>query len=67
MLEYVASLKEIDTENVPPCNFVLKGMLKTILRDDVPQAPLSHEKFLGNAPEQIGGMVRVPSIMKDHE
>ena len=67
VLGYIESLKEVDTENIPPCNFVLRGMLKTVLRDDLIEGQLSHEKFLANAPEQIGGMIRVPIIIKDHE
>lgn len=66
-LEHVEQLKEVDTSNVTPCRFVLRGMLKNRTRDDVVRDILPREKFLANAPDQIGGMIRVPPIMKPPE
>ena len=64
VLEYIEQLKEVPTENTQPCRYVLRGMLKNQMRDDTPSDLLSREQFLANAPDQIGGMVRVPPILK---
>jgi aspartyl-tRNA(Asn)/glutamyl-tRNA(Gln) amidotransferase subunit C len=64
ILTYVEQLDEVDTEGVASCNYVLRGMLKNQMREDSEGEPLARERFLANAPDQIGGMVRVPPIMK---
>lgn len=63
ILEYMEFLKEVDTEEVEPCYFVLQGLQQEHQREDVPGTPLSRETFLANAPDQIGGMVRIPPVM----
>lgn len=63
ILEYVEQLKEVDTENVPPCNHVLSGM-QNGFREDSVKAVMPREAFLRNAPDQIGGLIRVPPVMK---
>ncbi len=64
VLEYMAQLNEIDTEEVPPCRYVLRSMLKNQMREDEVKDVLSRELFLSNASDQIGGMIRVPPVMK---
>jgi len=64
VLGYIEQLDEVDIEGVASCNFVLRSMLKNQMRDDVVKDLLPREQFLSNAPDQIGGMVRVPSVMK---
>lgn len=64
VLDYVAQLKEIDTDGVKSCRYVLRSMVKNQMREDVVKDTLSKESFLGNAPEQIGGMIRIPTVMK---
>ena len=64
ILQYVEQLNEIDTEEVSPCNYVLKNMPHALLREDEVGEVLSKELFLSNAPDQIGGMVRVPPVLK---
>lgn len=64
VLGYIEQLSEIDTKGVKPCNYVLRGMLKNRLRKDEISNPLSREQFLANAPDQIGGMIRVPPVLK---
>ncbi len=66
ILEYFENLKEIDTENVPPCNHVLEGMCN-VMREDVVGETLNRDEFLANAPSHIGGMVRVPPIIKQNQ
>lgn len=63
ILAYIEQLQEIDTENVRPCNHVLEGMAN-VMREDVVGAILPRDLFLSNAPSQIGGMIRVPPVMK---
>jgi aspartyl-tRNA(Asn)/glutamyl-tRNA(Gln) amidotransferase subunit C len=64
VLNYVAQLEEVDTEGVAPCNYVLREMLKNQMRPDEGVDLLPRDRFLANAPDQIGGMVRVPPVMK---
>lgn len=64
ILQAIEQLQEINTENVPPCNYVLQRMQETVMREDVPGKTLSREDFLSNAPDQISGMIRVPPVIK---
>lgn len=64
VLQYMEQLEEIDTENVMPCRHVLRSMLKNRMREDEVKDLLSRDLFLANASDQIGGMVRVPPVMK---
>lgn len=64
VLGYVALLDEVDTEGVKTCRYVLRGMLQNKMREDEVKDLLSRDKFLANAPDQIGGMIRTPSVLK---
>ena len=64
VLEYVDQLDEVKAEKTRPCNHVMNGMARNRWREDVPEELLSRELFLGNAPDQIAGMVRVPPVLK---
>jgi len=64
VLGYMDELKQVDTNGVAPCNFVLRNTAKHTVRNDVPGHTLSREQFLANAPDQIGGMVRTPPVLK---
>ncbi len=63
VLRYVQQLGEIDTDGVEPCYRVLET-LKNIMRDDEIGELLSRDHFLANAPSHVGGMIRVPPIIK---
>lgn len=63
ILKYVQQLSEVDTDSVDPCYSVL-GTLANVMRDDVVGELLSREEFLSNAPAHVGGMVRVPPVIK---
>lgn len=63
ILNYIEQLQEIDTENVPPCNHVLEDIVN-VMRDDEIGPVLSRDVFLANAPAHIGGMIRVPPVIK---
>lgn len=64
ILAYIEQLQEIDTENVPPCNHVLEGMVN-VMREDSPGSSMSREEFLLNAPDRIAGLIRIPSVMRE--
>ena len=64
VLDYMGQLNEVDTEGVKPCRFVLRSMLKNRMREDEVKDLLPRDQFLSNAPDQIGGMVRVPQVLK---
>ena len=64
ILSYVDLLNEVDTNGVPPCDWVLQTMLKNQMRSDEVCDLLPRQEFLSNTAEQIGGMVRVLPIMK---
>lgn len=63
VLSYIRLLEEVDTEGVDPCYRVLETM-SNVMREDVVGQPLSREKFLANAPAHVGGMIRVPPVIK---
>lgn len=63
IIRYFEQLEEINTDNIPPCNHVLEGM-HNVMRDDIVGDTLPREEFLANAPSQIGGMVRIPPVIK---
>ena len=64
ILDHAEQLQEIDTEGVVSCNYVLQDLQNTVMRNDEEGETLSREKFLANAPDHIGGMVRVPPVIK---
>lgn len=63
ILNYIELLQQINTDNVPPCNQVLEDQ-SNVFRDDVVGSVLDKEAFLANAPSHVGGMIRVPPIIK---
>lgn len=63
ILAYTKQLDEIDTEGVSPC-FTVHETLRSVMRIDEPEAPLSRDLFLANAPSHVGGMIRVPPVLK---
>lgn len=64
VLGYMEQLNEVNTSEVASCNTVLQSILKNPLREDIVDNSFPREEFLHNAPDQIGGMVRVPPVMK---
>jgi len=63
ILAYVEQLKEVDTDNVSPCNHVLKDM-QNVMREDVVKETMPRETFLSNAPEHVSGLIKVPTVIK---
>jgi len=63
ILNYMDLLKEVDTEDVPTCNHVLEAV-QNIMREDKTEETLERETFLANSPSHVGGMIRVPPVIK---
>ncbi len=59
VLSYAELLYEINTENIQPCKQVVED-LSNYLREDLIGPTLSKEEFLANAPDKIGGMIKIP-------
>lgn len=64
---YVDLLNELDLEKVRPTTHVLNGLLKNVMRDDQVGHMISKKEFLTNAPDQLGGMIRIPAIFQSEE
>ena len=65
ILKHMDELNEINTDNVQPCAYVSQQALTNVFRNDEIGNTLSREDFLINAPDQIGGMIRTPPVMKN--
>ena len=65
VLDYVRQIEEIDTAHVRPCSYPLRETFPPAFREDEVKETLSHEVFLANAPDQVGGMIRVPPILRE--
>jgi aspartyl-tRNA(Asn)/glutamyl-tRNA(Gln) amidotransferase subunit C len=63
VLAYVDQLNEVKTEGVAPC-YTVHETVRSVMRDDIPEAPLSRDLFLADAPSHVGGMIRVPPVLK---
>jgi aspartyl-tRNA(Asn)/glutamyl-tRNA(Gln) amidotransferase subunit C len=63
ILSHMDALKEVETSGVEPCLTVLET-LSNVLRDDIPEPSLSRELFLSNSPSHVGGMIKVPPVLK---
>lgn len=61
ILEYAASLDELDTTGVEPAPYPYPMVLP--LRDDVPGPTLPQAEVLALAPEHAAGCVRVPPVL----
>lgn len=65
ILKYIEQLQEVDTEHVPPCNHVLDDIVN-VSREDVVGEILPRDVFIANAPSHIGGMIKVPPVIKSN-
>lgn len=63
ILGYIDQLKEVDTEDAPICNHVSE-CVQPFMREDEATESLDREIFLKNSPSHVGGMVRVPKVIK---
>lgn len=65
ILEYMEQLQSIDTSHVEPCNHVLED-IHNVMREDISGETLPREVFLDNAPSHVGGLIRVPPVIKQN-
>jgi len=63
ILSYIDQMKEVDTENVAICNHVSENVV-SVMREDLVGETLPNETFLKNSPSHVGGMIRVPPVIK---
>ncbi len=61
ILEYMKTLTELDTSEIPPTAQVIP--LTNVMRDDVVRPSLTREQVLANAPEREGDFLRVPPVL----
>ena len=61
-LDYFDSLKELETEDIPPMTSAVA--VHTVLREDVVKACLTPEKVLANAPDARQHMFRVNAVLE---
>lgn len=62
ILDYMATLEELDTSDVEPLEHVID--LEYRLRDDKAQEPLPHDDALKNAPDADTDYFRVPRVIE---
>lgn len=63
ILGYFDQMKEVDTEDVPVCNHV-SNEIESTAREDKADQILDRKTFLDNSPSHVGGMIRVPTVIK---
>jgi len=61
ILEYMKTLAELDTSDIPPTAQVIP--LQNVMRDDRVEPSLPREAVLANAPEREGDFLRVPPVL----
>ena len=69
ILAFVDTLSEVDTDGVNPTYHVASNLVN-VVRSDVEEANnelLDRATFLALSPDQVGGMVKVPSFMGGKE
>ncbi len=62
ILGYMERLEELDTSDVEPLEHVID--LKSRLRPDKAEKPISHEDALKNAPDADSDYFRVPKVIE---
>lgn len=66
ILEYMDMLNEVDTSDVPPCTNVLESVIN-VMGEDLEGRPFDRELFFRNAPDHVGGMIKVPPVIQFDE
>lgn len=64
ILNYIDLLREVDGAEITPYSHAVEQRIETLRPDEVGEH-LPRELFLSNAPDQVGGMIRVPPIKQD--
>jgi aspartyl-tRNA(Asn)/glutamyl-tRNA(Gln) amidotransferase subunit C len=66
ILTHIDSIREVDTEGVPACNHIL-DTVQSVMREDKTEQTLPRNTFLANSPSHVGGMIRVPPVIKPEQ
>jgi aspartyl-tRNA(Asn)/glutamyl-tRNA(Gln) amidotransferase subunit C len=61
ILNYVAKINELDTENIPPTSHPLA--LTNVMREDEVHNSLPVAEVLANAPDEEKGQFKVPKVI----
>ena len=61
ILEYMQTLAELDTSDIPPTAQVIP--LRNVMRPDTVLPSLPREAVLANAPDREGDFLRVPPVL----
>ncbi|MCH9610811.1 MAG: Glutamyl-tRNA(Gln) amidotransferase subunit C [Chlamydiales bacterium] len=61
--DYTELLGEVDLSDLQPYMHAEEVGFGQLREDEVKE-PLKREEFLENAPDQVGGMIRVPPVIK---
>ena len=61
MLDFVAKLEEVDTDNVEPLSYMSSEL--NILREDKVEQVLTQEQALKNAPVNDTDYIRIPKVI----
>jgi aspartyl-tRNA(Asn)/glutamyl-tRNA(Gln) amidotransferase subunit C len=65
ILDYASQLQDIDVAHLSPFSHVEEGGVES-LREDVVGTLLPRDVFLNNAPDHIGGMIKVPPVLRQN-
>ena len=61
MLDFVAKLEEVDTDNVEPLSYMSSEL--NVLREDKVEQVLTQEQALQNAPVNDTDYIRIPKVI----
>ena len=61
MLDFVAKLEEVDTDNVVPLSYISSEL--NVLREDKVEEVLTQEQALKNAPVNDTDYIRIPKVI----
>ena len=61
MLDFVAKLEEVDTDNVEPLSYMSSEL--NVLREDKVKQELTQEQALQNAPVNDTDYIRIPKVI----
>lgn len=62
ILNWVDQLREVDTTGVEPLTHMTEE--RNVLREDIPEQPITREEALKNAPSTDGEYFKVPKVLK---
>jgi aspartyl-tRNA(Asn)/glutamyl-tRNA(Gln) amidotransferase subunit C len=63
ILDYIHLIDEVDTTDVPPCRQLVETLVN-VMEEDEEKPPMDQRTFLENAPDQVGGMIKIPPVIQ---